>query len=114
VNRPNGVAHILAVSVSASTELVTLPEPEAADLKAGKLYLAVVNKTDPRLSARADLAPAADGGPANNNPPERRRCQPNGRSGLRPSTGKRRSVYQQDGIVRKRRRLRKRRTPAGP
>jgi amidase len=58
VNRPNGgVAHILAKSASARVNgAVTLSEPEAADLKAGKLYLAVVNKTDPRLSARADLA----------------------------------------------------------
>ena len=58
VNRPNGgVAHILAKSASARVNgAVTLSEPEAADLKAGKLYLAVLNKTDPRLSARADLA----------------------------------------------------------
>ena len=58
VNRPNGgVAHILAKSPSARVDgAVTLSEPEAADLKAGKLYLAVVDKRDPRLSARADLA----------------------------------------------------------
>ena len=58
VNRPNGgVAHILAKSASARVEgAVTLSEPEATDLKAGKLYLAVVARTDPRLSARADLA----------------------------------------------------------
>ena len=58
VNRPNGgVAHILAKSASARVNgAVTLSEPEAADLKAGKLYLAVVSKRDPRLSARADLA----------------------------------------------------------
>jgi len=57
-NRPNGgVAHILAKSPSARVDgTVTLSEPEAADLKAGKLYLAVVAKQDPRLSARADLA----------------------------------------------------------
>jgi hypothetical protein len=34
---------------------VTLTEAEAADLKAGKLYLAVVSRRTPRLSARADL-----------------------------------------------------------
>ena len=58
VNRPNGgVAHILAKSASARVEgSVTLSEPEAADLKAGKLYVAVVGRRDPRLSARADLA----------------------------------------------------------
>jgi Asp-tRNA(Asn)/Glu-tRNA(Gln) amidotransferase A subunit family amidase len=58
VNRPNGgVAHILAKSASARVDgAVMLSEPEAADLKAGKLYLAVVGKRDPRLSARADLA----------------------------------------------------------
>ena len=58
MNRPNGgVAHILAKSPSARVDgAVTLSEPEAADLKAGKLYLAVVDKRDPRLSARADLA----------------------------------------------------------
>jgi hypothetical protein len=58
VNRPNGgVAHILAKSASARVDgAVTLSEPEAADLRAGKLYLAVVGKQDPRLSARADLA----------------------------------------------------------
>jgi Asp-tRNA(Asn)/Glu-tRNA(Gln) amidotransferase A subunit family amidase len=58
VNRPNGgVAHILAKSTSARVDgTVTLSEPEAADLKAGKLYLAIVGKPNPRLSARADLA----------------------------------------------------------
>jgi amidase len=58
VNRPNGgVAYILAKSASARVDgAVTLSEPEAADLKAGKLYLAVVGKRDPRLSARVDLA----------------------------------------------------------
>ena len=58
VNRPNGgVAYILAKSASARVDgAVTLSEPEVADLKAGKFYLAVVGKRDPRLSARADLA----------------------------------------------------------
>ena len=58
VNRSNGgVAHILAKAASPRVNgTVTLSEPEAADLKAGKLYLAVVSKRDPRLSARADLA----------------------------------------------------------
>jgi Asp-tRNA(Asn)/Glu-tRNA(Gln) amidotransferase A subunit family amidase len=57
VNRPNGgVAHILAKSASARvTGAVTLSEPEAADLKAEKLYVAVVGKRDPRFSARATL-----------------------------------------------------------
>jgi amidase len=59
VNRPNGgVAYILAKSGSAHVEgAVTLSEPEAVDLKAGKLYLAVVSRRDPRLGARADLVP---------------------------------------------------------
>jgi amidase len=58
VNRPNGgVAHILAKSASARVDgALILSESEAADLKAGKLYLAVVGKRDPRLSARAELA----------------------------------------------------------
>ena len=58
VNRPNGgVAYILAKSASAHVDgAVTLSEAEVADLKAGKLYVAVVDKRDPRLSARADLA----------------------------------------------------------
>jgi Asp-tRNA(Asn)/Glu-tRNA(Gln) amidotransferase A subunit family amidase len=58
VNRPSGgVAHILAKSASARVDgAVMLSESEAVDLKAGKLYLAVVGKRDPRLSARADLA----------------------------------------------------------
>jgi hypothetical protein len=57
VNRPNGgVAYILAKSASTRVNgAVTLSEPEAADLKAGKLYIAVVSKRDPRLGARADL-----------------------------------------------------------
>jgi hypothetical protein len=59
VNRPNGgVAHILAKSASARVDgAVTLSQPEATDLKAGKLYLAVVGKTDPHLSARGSGAP---------------------------------------------------------
>lgn len=56
-NRPNGgVAHILAKSPALSNSgRVTLSEQEANDLKAGKLYLAVVSRKSPRLSARADL-----------------------------------------------------------
>ena len=55
--RPNGgVAHILAKSAAATIAgTVLLSEPEANDLKAGKLYIAVVSRTGPRLSARADL-----------------------------------------------------------
>jgi len=58
VNRANGgVAHILAKSASARViGAVTVSESESADLKAGRLYVAVVSKRDPRLSARADLA----------------------------------------------------------
>jgi Asp-tRNA(Asn)/Glu-tRNA(Gln) amidotransferase A subunit family amidase len=58
VNRLNGgVVHILAKSASARVNgAVTLSEPEAADLKTGKLYVAAVSARDPRLSARADLA----------------------------------------------------------
>jgi hypothetical protein len=59
VNRPNGgVARILtkAPSTPRLAGSVTLSEQEAADLKAGKLYLAVVSRKSPRLSARGDLA----------------------------------------------------------
>jgi Asp-tRNA(Asn)/Glu-tRNA(Gln) amidotransferase A subunit family amidase len=58
VNRPNGgVAHILAKAPAPRVlGLVTLSEQEASDLKAGKLYLAVVSKKSPRLSARGELA----------------------------------------------------------
>jgi hypothetical protein len=57
VNRPNGgVAHILAKSPAPRMRgSVTLSEQEAADLKAGSLYVAVVSRKNPRLSARADL-----------------------------------------------------------
>ena len=56
-NRQNGgVAHILAKSAAPSIAgKVTLSEPEANDLKAGKLYVAVISRKSPRLSARADL-----------------------------------------------------------
>ncbi len=55
--RPNGgVAHILAKSAAPIARgRVTLSEQEATDLKAGKLYLAVVSKKSPRLAARGDL-----------------------------------------------------------
>jgi len=58
VNRPNGgVAHILTKSPAPQVRgTVTLSEPEAADLKAGKLYVAVVSRHSPRSSARGDLA----------------------------------------------------------
>jgi hypothetical protein len=57
VNRPNGgVAHILAKTPAPRVlGFVTLSEQEATDLKAGKLYVAVVSRQSPRLSARADL-----------------------------------------------------------
>nr|AQQ75051.1 hypothetical protein [uncultured bacterium] len=56
-SRPNGgVAHILSRSPSARvTSAVTLTEAEAADLKAGKLYLSVVSAASPRIAARGDL-----------------------------------------------------------
>jgi Asp-tRNA(Asn)/Glu-tRNA(Gln) amidotransferase A subunit family amidase len=56
-NRPNGgVAAILAKQPAALVRgVVTLSEQEASDLKAGRLYLAVVSRKSPRLSARADL-----------------------------------------------------------
>lgn len=58
VNRPNGgVAHILAKSPSVrSVGAVTLTEAEATDLRGGKLYVAAVSATNPRLSARGNLA----------------------------------------------------------
>jgi len=58
-NRQNGgVAHILekAPSESRVAGTIALSEPEAADLKAGKLYFAVVSRKNPRLSARGELA----------------------------------------------------------
>jgi Asp-tRNA(Asn)/Glu-tRNA(Gln) amidotransferase A subunit family amidase len=64
-NRPNGgVAYILAKSLGPGfSGTVTLLEPEAADLKAGKCYIAAVSKRSPRLSARANivLTPAEPG-----------------------------------------------------
>jgi amidase len=56
-NRPNGgVAYILAKSIkSRISGKVTLLEPEAADLKAGKCYISAVSKTNPLFSARADI-----------------------------------------------------------
>ena len=56
-NRQNGgVACVLAKSSSPTvTGVVTLTAAEAADLKAGKCYLAVISAKSPRLSARGDL-----------------------------------------------------------
>ena len=56
-NRQNGgVAYVLAKSSSPTVSgLVTLTAAEAADLKAGKFYLAVISAKSPRLSARGDL-----------------------------------------------------------
>ncbi len=55
--RPNGgVAHILARSpASRVVGTVTLTEGEAEDLEAGRLYLSVISRRDPRLGARANL-----------------------------------------------------------
>jgi len=51
-----GVAYVLAKSVTPQMAgTVTLTEAEAADLKAGKFYLAVLSRKSPRLSARGDL-----------------------------------------------------------
>jgi amidase len=57
--RPNGgVLAILAKRPMArQSGVVVLSEQEAADLKTGKLYLAVASRKSPRLSARADLTP---------------------------------------------------------
>jgi amidase len=56
-NRQNGgVAYVLAKSYSPTVSgSVTLTAAEAADLKAGKCYLAVISAKNPRLSARGDL-----------------------------------------------------------
>ena len=56
-NRPNGgVAYILAKSLkSPISGKVTLLEPEAADLKAGKCYVSAISKKSPLLSARANI-----------------------------------------------------------
>ena len=60
--RPNGgVAYILRKGPGANAAgSVTLSEAEAADLKAGKLYLSVVSRRTPTLSARADLIAASN------------------------------------------------------
>ena len=56
-NRQNGgVAYVLAKSSTPRvTGMVTLTAAEAADLKAGKCYVAVISAKSPRLSARGDL-----------------------------------------------------------
>ncbi len=56
-NRQNGgVAYVLAKSsTSRVTGMVTLTAAEAADLKAGKCYVAVISAKSSRLSARGDL-----------------------------------------------------------
>jgi hypothetical protein len=54
-----GVAYILSkVSRSPTAGVVTLTEGEAADLVAGKFYIAAISKKSPRLNARANLAPS--------------------------------------------------------
>jgi hypothetical protein len=51
-----GVAYILAKSAAAQVAgTITLTTAEAADLKAGKCYVAVISTKSPRLSARADI-----------------------------------------------------------
>jgi len=56
-NRPNGgVAHILTKRLAGRvTGAVTLLEPELADLKAGKCYLAAVSRESPLVGVRADI-----------------------------------------------------------
>ena len=56
-NRQNGgVAYVLAKSFSPRvTGVVTLTAAEAADLKAGKCYVAIISTKSPRMSARGDL-----------------------------------------------------------
>ena len=56
-NRQNGgVAYVLARTAAPTvTGFVTLTAAEAADLKAGKCYLAIISAKNPRLSARGDL-----------------------------------------------------------
>jgi hypothetical protein len=57
-NRPNGgVAQILSKRLDGREEgAVTLLEPELADLKAGKCYVAAVSRRSPLVAARADIA----------------------------------------------------------
>ena len=55
-----GVAYILSKgSRSPTAGVVILTEGEAADLVAGKFYIAATSKKSPRVSARANLAPSA-------------------------------------------------------
>jgi amidase len=56
-NRQNGgVAYVLAKSSSPRvTGVVTLTAAEAADLKAGKCYVAIISTKSPRMSARGNL-----------------------------------------------------------
>jgi amidase len=56
-NRPNGgVAHVLAKRLDRRMSgTVTLLEPELADLKLGKCYIAAVSSRNPLIAARADL-----------------------------------------------------------
>ena len=57
VNRANGgVEHILAKAPGARIAgVVTLSEPDAADLKLGKLYVTVVSRTNPLVNLRSNL-----------------------------------------------------------
>jgi amidase len=58
-SRPNGgVAHVLGKSAAARIAgRVTLTAAEAGDFKAGRLYLSVISRTNPRRGLRADLVP---------------------------------------------------------
>jgi amidase len=58
-NRQTGgvIARLVKRPTATVRGIVTLSEQEAADLSAGKLYLAVVSRQSPRLSARGDLTP---------------------------------------------------------
>jgi Asp-tRNA(Asn)/Glu-tRNA(Gln) amidotransferase A subunit family amidase len=57
-SRPNGgVVARLATSVATPARgTITLSEPEAGDLKAGKCYISAISRTTPLLSARANIA----------------------------------------------------------
>jgi amidase len=54
--RNGGVAHVLTKRLDGRVEgTVTLLEPELADLKAGKCYVAAVSRQSPLVGVRADL-----------------------------------------------------------
>jgi hypothetical protein len=57
VKRQNGgVAYVLTKAASPRAfGRLTLTDAEVADLKAGRLYLSIVSRAQPRLHARSDL-----------------------------------------------------------